>query len=111
MLIEHDSRGGLAMSEKSKPLVVLTTGSAGSLTSGDCLVEVKPGVATPPVVIVRSNVEKRFGLSIREACERVLREHDLSNVTCLVQDRGALEFVIEARLLTALLRASGGEAR
>lgn len=54
---------------------------------------------------VNSKLEKMFGKLMEQACMDVLNEMKISKVHVIVDDYGALDFVIRARLRTALKRA------
>ena len=91
----------------------LASASAGSLLSGDCLVEVSPGAAGAGAVLtIESTVLRAYGEQIRAVVLRTLAEAGLADVMVKVRDRGALDFVLEARVKTAAARAlSGGGSR
>lgn len=86
--------------------MTITTGRAGSLESCDILVTVIPKEAGSGVEIrLQSLVEKQFGAQIRETIQAVLLKHDVHDVLIEARDRGALNYTIESRVLTALERA------
>lgn len=77
---------------------------AGTLQSNDCVVEIKPGTGE---YILESPVEYEFGDQIREAVRKTLADHRLeaTDLDIRIEDRGALDCTIEARLKTAIGRA------
>lgn len=61
---------------------------------------------------IHSKVEKKFGEAIREDVEQVLDEFRIRGVKLQIDDLGAWDFAIKARVRTAVKRAlaqKGGE--
>ena len=79
---------------------------AGTLESSDVLVKVAPSDG-PLDVVVKSEVERQFGAQIRRVVFETLERLAISDGIVIVEDKGALDCTIRARLQTALLR--GGE--
>ena len=69
------------------------------------LVELEP--AEGREIQLTSVVEAQFGESIRAVAGEMLDQFGLSNVCLRIDDRGALECVLRARIETAILRAKG----
>ena len=84
---------------------VLKPASAGTMESSDVLVELVP--AEGREIQLTSVVEAQFGASIRAVADEMLNQFDLQNVCLRIDDRGALECVLRARIETAILRAKG----
>jgi len=84
---------------------VLKPASAGTMESSDVLVELVP--AEGREIQLTSVVEAQFGDSIRAVAGEMLDQFGLSNVCLRIDDRGALECVLRARIETAILRAKG----
>ncbi len=78
---------------------------AGTLESSDVMVRVAPN-PTHVDLQLSSTVEKQFGLQIRQCIAEVLHDLQIETVTLVVDDKGALDCVLRARLETALIRAS-----
>jgi citrate lyase subunit gamma (acyl carrier protein) len=76
---------------------------AGTMQSSDLVVLVEP--ADTLVVEVLSTVKKQFEHLIRARVEAVLQEQGVTAGRVQVNDRGALDYAIQARLETALWRA------
>ena len=85
--------------------VELKPASAGTMESSDVLVELVP--AEGREIQLTSVVEAQFGDSIRAVADEMLNQFDLQNVCLRIDDRGALECVLRARIETAILRAKG----
>lgn len=86
------------------------TATAGSLESSDAYVQVSPasgGIA----IDIESVVINQFGEEIRRVAQEVLKEHQVDNVSLTINDRGAVECVLRARIETALVRGSEGGAK
>jgi len=81
-------------------------GRAGTLESGDILIEVEP-LEGETDVFLRSSVMSLYGQQIRTILLQTLEELDLQGVLITAQDKGALDCTIRARLLTAVSRAGG----
>ena len=84
---------------------VLKPASAGTMESSDVLVELVPAEGRESQLT--SVVEAQFGDSIRAVADEMLNQFDLQNVCLRIDDRGALECVLRARIETAILRAKG----
>ena len=79
---------------------------AGTLESSDLFVRVSPKDG-PLELIVNSEVEHQFGDQIRKVAMDVLAKFGVDDCAMvIIEDKGALDCVIEARLEAALLRAS-----
>ncbi|MEF9894676.1 MAG: citrate lyase acyl carrier protein [Clostridia bacterium] len=76
---------------------------AGSLESSDALITIEPSSALE--VQIESVVMRQFGDAIDRAVREVLAEQDVTSGCIRVQDRGALECTIKARVEAALGRA------
>lgn len=77
---------------------------AGTMQSSDLMVFLEP--AEILTVTIESTVLKQFGELIRAKVDEVLRRHNVEAGEVRITDRGALDYAIEARLETALLRAA-----
>ncbi len=85
--------------------VELKPASAGTMESSDVLVELVPAQGRD--IQLTSVVEAQFGDSIRAVAGEMLDQFGLDNVCLRIDDRGALECVLRARIETAILRAKG----
>ena len=80
--------------------------SAGTLESSDVYVEVEPS-ASGLSIELESVVIEQFGEKIKEVVKDVFKEQGINSATVRVQDKGALECVIRARVESAILRGRG----
>ncbi|XBS71589.1 citrate lyase acyl carrier protein [Acerihabitans sp. KWT182] len=81
---------------------------AGTFESSDLLVKVAPAEGELNIV-VNSEVIKQFGGQIRLVIESTLAAMGITEGLIIVDDKGALDCVIRARIQTAVLRAAGAE--
>lgn len=82
---------------------------AGTLESNDILVMVMPADKPGIDLELESIVMKQFGDQIRETIMNTLKNQGITDVRIKAQDKGALDYTIEARIETALQRASEEE--
>lgn len=75
---------------------------SGSVESCDCLVTLykNSGVS----VEISSDVIIQYGKQIENVIKNVLNENNLENIKVVVEDKGALDYTLRARLITALKR-------
>ena len=78
---------------------------AGTLESGDVLVTMEPCLDGLQISI-ESVVKKQFGQAIEDSVKDVLSAHGVEAAHVLLNDRGAVDCVIQARVEAAVLRAS-----
>ena len=76
---------------------------AGTMESSDLIVTVEPSEGL--TIDIQSPVKKQFGDSIRKSVEEVVAELGVEDVAINIEDHGALDCTIRARVETALLRA------
>jgi len=84
---------------------ILKKGQAGTMQSSDLMVVVEP--AEDLIVEIESTVRKQFEHLIRAKIDEVLAKFDTKSGRISINDRGALDYAIEARLEAALQRAGG----
>lgn len=77
---------------------------AGSDAKHDLMVQLELGGDSREVEI-HSKVEKKFGEAIQEDVEQVLDEFGIHGVKIQIDDLGAWDFAIKARVRTAVKRA------
>jgi citrate lyase subunit gamma (acyl carrier protein) len=77
-------------------------GIAGSKESNDCLITIESSVERK--IEINSIVGVFFYDQILQVVEDTLNEQDLHNVKVVVEDKGALDYTIKSRLLTAIER-------
>ena len=77
---------------------------AGTLESNDILITISSTGGSANSVNLSSIVINQFGPAIRAVVEQCLEASGLSGVEVTVQDKGALECTIKARMETAISR-------
>ncbi|PRQ61598.1 citrate lyase acyl carrier protein [Vibrio sp. V01_P9A10T6] len=79
---------------------------AGTLESSDLLVEVTPSGGGHLQIDITSSVEKQFEPIIRQVVTHTLEEMGVSSAIVTINDKGALDCVIRARVQAAVMRAA-----
>lgn len=77
-------------------------GISGTTESSDCLITVESYDGT--LVMVESIVKDFFGDHIENLIKQTLKDLKINNIKVTVDDKGAYDFTIKARLLTAIER-------
>ena len=76
----------------------------GTLQSNDCLVRIVPSEKLE--LDLKSSVLNEFGAQIKKTVQEVLDEFEVKNAKLFIEDKGALDSTITARVETALRRAN-----
>ena len=87
-------------------MIIKKNAVAGTLESNDIYVQVEPNENGVNLEL-ESIVYSQFGEEIEKTVKEVLEYFDVKNVTIRLNDRGAVECAIRARVETALKRAEG----
>ena len=80
----------------------MTYASAGTLESNDCLITVEPSDTLD--ITIESIVLAAFGEQIKTVILDVLKRQRIKTMKVHLKDKGALDYTIEARLITAIKR-------
>ena len=86
--------------ELKKPAV------AGTLESSDVQITLRPNPGQGIQIELQSDVKALFGQAIEETVRAVLAEFGVQDARVDVNDKGALDFVIRARMECAVCRAA-----
>lgn len=82
------------------------TGQAGTEGKSDILVTIEPAESGTGVSMeLSSPVKHEFGDHIQSLVYEILKNHDIRDAKVVLNDKGALDFAICARMETAILRA------
>lgn len=81
------------------------TGQAGSEKPQDCLITVALRESGGQEILLHSKQERMFGAAIRDCAQHRLDELGVKHAVVEIFDFGCLDFVIRARLKTAVNRA------
>lgn len=80
------------------------TAIAGTLESNDVLITLSPSSNNKVEIDLNSIVKKQFGDRIEEIVREMLEEFNIEEGNIKIQDMGALDCTIKARIETAILR-------
>jgi len=84
---------------------ILKPSVAGTMESSDIMITLEPGSGGIEIEL-QSMVDKQFGRQIRSVITNTLSELQVENVKVIAVDKGALDCTIQARVKTAVFRAS-----
>lgn len=84
---------------------IKTHAHAGTLESSDAFVQIFPLQKGTIEIVLESSVEEIYGDEIKELIRLTAKDMGINKASIHVQDKGALDFVIKARLQAAILRA------
>ena len=77
---------------------------AGTLESSDLLVKVMPNTGIE--IVINSDVNKQFGDQIRAVVNQTLNDLNVTDGLIIIDDKGALDCAIRARIQCAVLRGA-----
>lgn len=80
---------------------------AGTLESGDIMVQIAPAETEGLHIDLDSSVAAQFGKQIRRVIEETLTGLGVENAQVKAADKGALDCTIRARVTAAAVRATG----
>lgn len=83
--------------------------SAGTMESGDIMIEIEPGEQRAVEVILKSSVANEFGKQITDTIRTAVEDFGLEYAVINAIDKGALDCTIRARVTAACQRATGME--
>ncbi len=81
-------------------------GMAGTVESSDINIIIEPTDNSGIEIYLQSAVIKQFGRQIKKVIEETIKNEGVENAVVRAVDKGAVDFVIKARTLTALYRAA-----
>lgn len=84
--------------------------SAGTMESGDILIEIEPGEKKEVEVVLKSSVANEFGKQIVKTIYSAVAAFGLEYAVVNAVDKGALDCTIRARVTAACQRATGETA-
>ncbi|SFP34419.1 citrate lyase subunit gamma (acyl carrier protein) [Oscillibacter sp. PC13] len=82
--------------------------SAGTATKNDALITISPRDGEGIEVELKSIVKVQFGDQLIAAAKGMAQEMGVTSALIKIEDKGALDYVIRARVEAAVLRAQGG---
>ena len=87
------------------PLTILKQAVCGTLQSNDCFVRIYPGEGKIELDIT-SPVMNSFGKQIRKTILDTLEANGITSCKLFLEDKGALDYTIKARIETAVKRSN-----
>lgn len=88
-------------------MTILNEATAGTAESGDARVTVRPNASGALTLELRGPSVLRYGDEIRAAALSILGALGVAEATILIEEKGALDATIRARLAAACGRAAG----
>ena len=85
----------------------LKSAGAGTLESGDILIELSPSAGEGLQIDLESSVAYQFGESIKNVIAETLHGLGIESALVKATDKGALDCTIRARVTAAAVRATG----
>ncbi len=85
----------------------IKTASAGTLESGDIMIQISPSDTQGVQIDLNSTVSYQFGGQIKKVIAETLQGLGVDNVAVKATDKGALDCTIRARVTAAAVRATG----
>ena len=79
---------------------------AGTVESSDVMIAIQPNPGQGIDIQIQSDVMVMFGEAIEKTVRDVLAEFDVKDAKVSVNDRGALDFAIRARMQCAITRSA-----
>lgn len=86
-----------------KERVISKAAKAGSLESNDLMIMMEPSDKLD--ITLNSVVKEQYGDKILKAINEVLDEEGVTKANIVIEDKGALDFTIRARMRTAIERS------
>ena len=85
---------------------IIKPAQAGSLESSDALVKVSPHEEGRLEIAITSEVWRQFGAQIRKVTQETLSALGVAQGLVVIEDKGALDCVLKARIQAAVSRAA-----
>lgn len=89
---------------------IVKTGISGTLESSDLMVTVEKNEKEEIQIQLKSTVEQQFGDEIKSVALMIVEDFGITQCKLSIEDKGALDCTIIARVRTALSRACDMEA-
>lgn len=86
-----------------KERVIGKAAKAGSLESNDLMIMIEPSDKLD--ITLNSVVKEQYGDKILKAVNEVLEDEGVTKANIVIDDKGALDFTIRARMRTAIERS------
>ncbi len=86
-------------------MVIKKQAVCGTLQSNDCFVRITEGESEGIRLHIESTVKETFGTQIEETIMRKLEDMGVASCNLYIEDKGALDYTIRARVETAVKRS------
>lgn len=83
-------------------MIIEKKSQAGTLESNDILVKLMPNPEGTIQINLQSVVLKQFGKQIKAIALKTLQDYGITSCICDLEDKGALDYVIQARIEGAI---------
>jgi len=90
-------------------MTIMSEATAGTAESGDARVTVRPNAGKGLALELRGPSVVRYGEAIRAAATATLGAMGITDASVAIEEKGALDATIQARLAAACARAGDGE--
>jgi citrate lyase subunit gamma (acyl carrier protein) len=90
----------------SQLMKIKTPATAGTMESGDIMIEIESGEQQHVEVVLKSSVANEFGKQITQTIRAAANEYGLEYAVINAVDKGALDCTIRARVAAACQRAT-----
>lgn len=87
--------------------MIKDVGIAGTLESSDITISIEQNEGKGIEIMLTSSVERQFGRQVRKVIRETLDDMGITDVLVRANDKGALDCTIQARVMTAVSRATG----
>jgi citrate lyase subunit gamma (acyl carrier protein) len=85
---------------------IIQKAQAGSFESSDILVLIEPNKSEGRKIEIKSSVMYHYGDKIKSMVDEILDFYKIEDIHLIINDKGAIDATIKARLETAILRAT-----
>ncbi len=88
-------------------MIIQNPSCAGAMESNDILIMLHPSEDGVQIQL-ESKVKKQFGRRIESVIKTTLEQAGVTSTVVIARDKGALDYTIKARVITAVNRSLGG---
>lgn len=89
--------------------MIISSGNRGDSVRSDCYIQISEIDGTVNIISLKSKVKSLYGISIKELAHKMLAFYKISGTEVLIEDSGALPFVLAARFESAFQKYSGSD--
>jgi len=93
------------------PKIIASSGQRGDKVRSDCFCQIETNYSEGNEILIKSKVEVMYGKSIHKLASDIIEYFGIKNSKILIEDSGALPFIIAARIECAINRAGLGNGK